>query len=117
MIKEFQSRGLFGPRDIHKLIVKIPFPKYQKGTADHEALAALARDCASLAANFVSVTKAGDLEPRALGKVRARLKDQLAPQLSEIDRIVEKLSAGMSAGQQSRNGKSRRSGSRGRLFD
>jgi hypothetical protein len=54
--------------------VKLPFPKFQKGDADHDELSALGRSCAELAGNFVKGTEIQDLEPRALGSVRARRK-------------------------------------------
>jgi hypothetical protein len=93
-IKEFQSRGLFGPRDIHKLVVKLSFPKFQKGEARHEELSILGSKCASLALNFVRNAKVDDLEARALGAVRARLKEQLNTELEQIDDLVAALSSG-----------------------
>jgi type I restriction-modification system DNA methylase subunit len=118
MIKEFQSRGLFGPRDIHKLIVKLPFPKYQKGDAAHDALAALGKECGAIASNFVRSIAVQDLEARALGRARATLRDQLEPQLEKIDVIVETLSTGKAALAGTWKRKSRRtSGGVGRLFD
>jgi hypothetical protein len=116
-IKEFQSRGLFGPRDIHKLIVKLPFPKYQKGDSDHEALSALGKTCAKLASNFIKISNIDDLQARALGAIRVRLKDQLAAELGEIDRIVEKLSTGKSAAHRATKKRSRRGSTMGKLFD
>jgi hypothetical protein len=118
MIKEFQSRGLFGPRDIHKLIVKLPFPKYQQGDAVHDALSALGKACAELASKFVRSIAVQDLEARALGRVRATLRDQLEPQFEQIDLIVETLSTGKAASASTGKRKARRtSGGIGRLFD
>jgi hypothetical protein len=85
MIKEFQARGLFGPRHIHKLIVKLPFPKYEKGNTAHDELSALGKACARLAANFVRSIAVQDLEPRALGRARATLRDELVSELEKID--------------------------------
>lgn len=116
-IKEFQSRGLFGPRDIHKLIVKLPYPKFDKDDPDHAALSALGRKCAELAANFVEATNVENLQARALGAVRARLKEQLAANLEEIDPLVEKLSTGQSVTKASTRKKSRRGSGMGKLFD
>ena len=116
-IKEFQSRGLFGPRDIHKLIVKVPFPKFEKDNPDHTALAALGRKCAGLTANFIKAVNVEDLQARALGTVRARLKEQLANELEDIDAIVGKLSMGQSATQAIVRKKSRRNARMGKLFE
>jgi SAM-dependent methyltransferase len=100
MIKEFQSRGLFGPRDIHKLIVKIPFPKFSKDDPQHVELSALGAKCATLAANFVSRANVRDLQARALGTTRSRLKEQLSAEMGEIDDIVAQLSTGKSTSHQ-----------------
>jgi hypothetical protein len=118
MIKEFQARGLFGPRHIHKLIVKLPFPKYEKGNKVHDELSALGKACARRAANFVRSIATHDLEPRALGRARATLRDELAPELEKIDVIVETLSTGKAATGGTSKRKSRRTGGGvGRLFD
>jgi hypothetical protein len=117
MIKEFQSRGLFGPRDIHKLIVKLPFPKFQKGNPEHDELSALGRSCANLAGIFVKGTELQDLQPRALGSVRARLKDQLESEMDRIDGLVEKLSTGRSERHRTVTRKGRRSRAVGRLIE
>lgn len=116
-IKEFQSRGLFGPRDIHKLIVKLPFPKYQKGDAQHDELSSLGAKCAQLALNFVKAVDVNDLQARALGSIRARLKGQLEGELDKIDEIVEKLSTGKSVIASRGRKISRRANKTGKLFD
>ncbi|BDV36690.1 N-6 DNA methylase [Methylocystis iwaonis] len=116
-IKDFQARGLFGPRHIHKLILKLPFPKFDKDDADHVALSALGRKCMGLTANFVKTTNVKNLQARALGAVRARLKEQLAAELDAIDPLVEKLSAGHNATKTNVRKKPRRGNGMGKLFD
>jgi hypothetical protein len=118
MIKEFQSRGLFGPRDVHKLIVKLPFPKYEKGDKAHDELSALGKACANLAANFVRGIAVRDLEARALGRARGKLRDEMDVELEKIDVLVETLSTGKAATGSAAKRKHRRKGdSVGRLFD
>ncbi len=118
MIKEFQSRGLFGPRDIHKLIVKLPFPKFVKSDPMHEELSQLGKACEKLAATFLRSIVDQDLEARALGRARAALRDQLADELDKIDLIVETLSTGKAATAGASRRKSRRKDmSTGNLFD
>jgi len=94
IIKDFQSRGLFGPRDIHKLILKIPFPKFQKESEDHKQLSALAVRCTELTEGYVKSNDLKDLKPGALGGIRSNFRDQLSPQLGMIDELVAKLSTG-----------------------
>lgn len=116
-IKEFQSRGLFGPRDIHKLIVKLPFPKYDKADPAHETLSQLGKTCAGLAATFVNSINDQDLEARALGRARSSLREQLEAELEKIDVIVETLSTGKTVTAVAARKKSRRgSAGTGRLF-
>lgn len=117
MIKEFQSRGLFGARDIHKLIVKLPFPKYLRNDADHDALSALGKACAKLATNF-GCSLGEDLGPRALGRARAKLRGELESKLEQIDMIVEKLSTGKPAvAGATKKAPRRKSRGIGKLFD
>ncbi len=62
--------------------------------------------------------KVDDLQARALGAVRTRLKDQLTAELNKIDDIVETLSTGKSATAATAKKKPRRKGGGiGRLFD
>ena len=119
-IKDFQSRGLFGPRDIHKTIVKLPFPKFKLGDAEHVALAELGKVCAKLAKTFLALSNADDLKARALGRLRAKVRDHLANQLEQIDVIVEVLSSGKSRAvveSEFRRQKKRRSTQSETLFD
>lgn len=117
-IKEFQSRGLFGPRDVHKLIVKVPFPKFQKNNSDHERLAEFGSNCADLVSRFISESEVADLQARALGRLRVAAKHRMTNELDEIDALVEHLSRGVGHGSGSirRKPKRRRPGTRS-LFD
>lgn len=94
LIKDFQSRGLFGPRDIHKTIVKVPFPRFTAGDTDHVQLAKLARRCAASASRAVSEEKDLDLTPRILGRLRSKIRQLIDGDMQLIDEIVEKLSRG-----------------------
>ncbi|WP_279482218.1 N-6 DNA methylase [Aureimonas sp. SK2] len=93
-IKEFQSRGLFGPRDIHKTIVKVPFPRFKASEADHAELARLGRACAAIAERVVKSEDDTDLQPRALGRIRSRIRREMADEMDMVDRLVERLSRG-----------------------
>lgn len=93
-IKDFQSRGLFGPRDIHKTIVKLPFPKYDPKVDAHQRLSALGQKCAARADKLLDSGKNLDLGAHALGRIRTRIREYLEDELSEIDILVEQLSTG-----------------------
>jgi hypothetical protein len=116
-IKEFQSRGLFGPRDIHKLVVKLPFPRFQKNNPKHEALAVLGQQCARLAGNFVKKANVGEMQARQLGMVRTKLKEHLEDQLDQIDSLVAELSGGNSAFERKKAKRSRASRGMKSRFD
>lgn len=119
VIKDFQSRGLFGPRDIHKTIVKVPFPKFKASDADHVQLSELGRRCAAAAVRALSDEEDLDLTPRVLGRVRSRIRQVIDGDMQAIDEIVEKLSRGQGkakASDRPRRRSRRKEPSRG-LFD
>jgi len=59
-----------------------------------------------------------DLEARALGRARAKLREEMDVELEKIDLIVETLSTGKAATGSASKRKPRRTGDRmGRLFD
>jgi len=45
LIKPLQSQGAFGPRDIHKLPLKFPIPKFNSTNIDHKKLVLLSKSC------------------------------------------------------------------------
>jgi hypothetical protein len=118
-IKDFQSRGLFGPRDIHKTIVKLPFPRFDSKNDDHCALAKAGAKCEKEAAKFIKASGAADLEARSLGRIRSKVREHITEGLKEIDRLVEKLSTSSSdaAARSSGRGRSRRMSGMPRLFN
>lgn len=120
VIKDFQSRGLFGPRDIHKLIVKVPFPRFKASEPDHVTLADLARRCARVARRVISEELDTDLSPRVLGRVRTRIRRMAAEDLEAINEIVERLSLAQSKAKAAehprRSARKRKAEARG-LFD
>lgn len=93
-IKDFQSRGLFGPRDIHKTIVKLPFPRFDTKNELHIALAQLGKRCAIRTSKLLNAGEDMDLDAHALGRVRTKVREFLDDDLVEIDVLVERLSSG-----------------------
>lgn len=118
-IKDFQSRGLFGPRDIHKTIVKLPFPRFDGSNEDHKSLAKLGANCAAAAQKMLNGDKKRDFDSHALGRMRTKIREHLEDELNEIDVLVEKLSTGKSEAAIRATGKGRSRKGRGtlRLFD
>jgi hypothetical protein len=116
LIKDFQSRGLFGPRDIHKTIVKVPFPKFDRTNETHMALAVLGQTCAGKVARVVG-SDPKDLGARSLGRLRSHIRERLDADLEKIDKLVEELSGTHSAAAIGARKRRRRRSTTGQLFD
>jgi hypothetical protein len=87
LLKPMQSRGLWGPRDIHKKVLEIPIPQYKSSNENHQALSQLGEQCTQ---------KVGQLLPqltksRSIGHTRRLIKAELKEELSQIDRLVKIL--------------------------
>jgi hypothetical protein len=116
-IKEFQSRGLFGPRDIHKLIVKIPFPKFDKAIEQHLELSRLGARCAELTRQAIETLDVRDMQARQLGAMRSRIKDILETELQQIDQLVSLLSSGKTDAHLASRKEAKRSAKSAGLFE
>jgi hypothetical protein len=91
-IKDFQTRGLFGPRDVHKKILDVYFPEFNNLNKLHLQLSELGKLCAEKAEVFVeSNSPQNNLTAHLLGKFRVEIKKHLSQELTEIDKIVEKI--------------------------
>ncbi len=88
-IKDFQSTGLFGARDVHKTILEIPFPKYDSKKDLHQQLATLGAACHAIMKNFMQ--EKVDLTNYKVGRVRMQVAIYLEMQLKAIDEIVQQL--------------------------
>jgi len=88
LIKPMQARGLFGERHIHKKVLELPLPKYNKKNELHRKLIELARTC---------IQKVSKVLPElaqkyaSIGKIRQEVKEAIQVELSEIDRIVREI--------------------------
>ena len=87
-IKSRQSRGLFGPRDIHKLPLKLPLPRFNPKDAEHAEMA----ECAQMAASKAAAI-AGVLQGRSVGALRRAIRTHpdVAPPLACIDELARKI--------------------------
>ena len=90
VMKDYQSRGLFGARDVHKTILDVPLPAFDRTDADHAALAELGAACAAKAAAWVAAGGMADAGGR-VGTARSKLRKHLAAELGEIDRALRRL--------------------------
>jgi hypothetical protein len=94
MMKEFQARGLFGARHVHKKILDVYFPRFDAANEAHLRLAQLSEAAHQQAANFLRTNPPeGDLTPMRLGRLRVEIKHQMPDTMDEIDEIVRRIIA------------------------
>ncbi len=93
-IKDFQAKGNFGPRHVHKAILEVPLPRYDASVAAHRALAAAGRACAAEAETWLASALAAlrpDRRRPGVGALRSSLRAHLAPRLAEIDALLKRV--------------------------
>ncbi len=86
LIKPLQSRGAFGPRDIHKKVFELPIPRYDDQPGVHRRLAGLGRECSIRVREWLA--ELGPGETRSIGRLRARIRALLDAELKELDRLI-----------------------------
>jgi hypothetical protein len=91
LVKPLQSRGLWGPRDIHKKVLELPIPQYDASNSNHERLAELGRECSSKMEHWLAGGGAGKIT--SIGKLRSMGRALLREELAEIDLLVKGLLA------------------------
>jgi len=85
-LKPMQSRGQWGPRDIHKKVLELPIPQFDPGNADHQRLAELGKECSEKVADWLASGGPGKI--RSIGRLRSMVRKMLAEELKEIDKLV-----------------------------
>lgn len=92
LMKDFQAKGLFGARHVHKKILDIYFPKFDAGGEVHTRLAEYGRVCHEKVAKYMETNPpTKELTPHTLGKLRLDIKAYLSEELSQIDKLVKKV--------------------------
>lgn len=87
LIKPMQSRGLFGPRDIHKKVWELPIPEFDPSNENHKALARLGEDCTKKVSEFLLQ----GIPKKSIGNLRKLIKAELADEIKEIDSITKRI--------------------------
>lgn len=92
VIKDFQSRGLFGPRDIHKTILDVALPKFDPMNTAHTAIADLGKICHTKATAYMNKENPeANLSAHALGRHRLAIRKHLAAEFGQIDALFKSL--------------------------
>lgn len=91
-MKDFQSRGLFGARDVHKKILDVYYPRLDAAKTLHLELAALSETAHRKSSEFLtSNPPQTELSAMRLGRLRLDIKRHLTAELTAIDEIVRKI--------------------------
>lgn len=92
LMKDFQAKGLFGPRHVHKKILDIYFPLFDSGNPLHVALAQQSREAHEKTAQFLAENPPQQaLTAIFLGRLRSAIKKHLTQEIAAIDAVVGKV--------------------------
>jgi len=89
LIKPMQSRGLWGPRDIHKKVLELPIPQFEADNPLHQRLAALGEHCTQKVQAWLSHGGPGQI--KSIGRLRQMVRQLVKAELSELDGIVKEI--------------------------
>jgi methylase of polypeptide subunit release factors len=92
LIKPMQARGQWGARDITKKVLEFPIAQFDVPKAEHLELAELGEACTEKVAEWLEAGGPGKV--RAIGRLRAMVREMLAEELEQIDQLVEPLLQG-----------------------
>ena len=90
LIKDFQARGLFGARHVHKKILDVPLPQFDAEHNEHQRLASLGRQCQQRVAVYVQEQKLAQKDYR-VGSERRAIRQLLSVELEGIDQVLRSI--------------------------
>lgn len=92
MMKDFQTKGLFGARDVHKKILDIYYPKFDGTDQKHLRIAELSEAAHQTVSTFLeTINPNKKVEGLQLGKIRLEIKKHLSKEMKEIDDLVKQI--------------------------
>jgi hypothetical protein len=92
LMKDFQAKGLFGARHVHKKILDVYFPKFDENESNHLQLAQLSQTAHEKTSQFlIDNPPQQELSAMHLGRLRVAIKKHLAKEMEAIDKIVKKI--------------------------
>jgi hypothetical protein len=89
LIKPMQSRGLFGPRDIHKKVFELPIPEFKMDSPIHSRLAELGEECTVKVERWIAGGGIGNI--KSIGRLRGMVRKMLKNELEETDNLVKEI--------------------------
>ena len=87
LLKPMQSRGLWGPRHIHKKVLEIPIPQYNRSDENHQLLSQLGEQCTQKIQQLLPQLA----KSRSIGHTRRLIKAELKQELEQVDEIVKRI--------------------------
>lgn len=91
-IKDFQSTGLFGHRDVHKKILELPLPQFDKENKIHLQLAKLGQICEKKTDEIIKAFPHKEkISGIKLGTARKVIREKLKEELIIIDGLLKKI--------------------------
>jgi len=91
LIKPMQSRGLWGPRDIHKKVLELPIPKFNVKNTSHAQLSELGKVCSDKVESWLEGGGVSNI--KSIGRLRGMVREMLKDKLKEIDELVKDILA------------------------
>jgi hypothetical protein len=89
LVKPMQSRGLFGPRDIHKKVLELPIPQFKMDNPIHSRLAELGKECSVKVEKWIAGGGVGNI--KSIGRLRGMVRKMLNDELKEIDKLAKEI--------------------------
>jgi hypothetical protein len=86
LIKPLQTKGKFGPRDIHKRPLLFPIPEFDPQSAEHIELSNISKQSHEKVKQELS-----SINTTSIGVIRKKLRKMLEEYLINIDIKVERL--------------------------
>jgi hypothetical protein len=89
LVTPMQTRGQWGPRDIHKKVLELPIPQFDVENPVHLHLAKLADQCEKKVNDWLDRGAYGQV--KSIGRLRQMVRQMLKDELAEIDGLVQQI--------------------------
>ena len=91
-IKDFQSRGSFGPRDVHKKILEVGLPEFDAKDDGHLEISKISKSSHEKVIKFMNKQDLPqNLPGNLLGRTRLKIREYLKKEFREIDRLLKQI--------------------------
>ena len=84
LIKPLQTRGLWGPRDIHKRPLSLPIPIFNIKDTTHKKLSKLSQTCQNKVPKYLNQIKS-----KSVGSIRREIREKLKSELEQINKLTK----------------------------